>query len=149
MDPPGQPLHRRLSRYFWEFPPFLALVETIALAVHFQDMDMVGEAVQQSPGQAFRAEYLRPLIERQVGGHQVPRRMQALSAGGHHRTVSEPGSAPPDRRHSQSPTANRRLAAAFTGTEAGGGTPITVRPNDCARLPIHFAEHRTPRTASC
>ena len=31
---------------------------------------MVGEAVQQSPGQAFRAEYLRPLIERQVGGHQ-------------------------------------------------------------------------------
>ena len=60
MDPPGQPLHRRLSRYFWGFPPFLALVETIALAVHFQDMDMVGEAVQQSPGQAFRAEYLRP-----------------------------------------------------------------------------------------
>ncbi len=57
MDPPGQPLHRRLSRYFWGFPPFLALVETIALAVHFQDMDMVGEAVQQSPGQAFRAEY--------------------------------------------------------------------------------------------
>ena len=52
MDPPGQPLHRRLSRYFWGFPPFLALVETIALAVHFQDMDMVGEAVQQSPGQA-------------------------------------------------------------------------------------------------
>ena len=42
MDPPGQPLHRRLSRYFWGFPPFLALVETIALAVHFQDMDMVG-----------------------------------------------------------------------------------------------------------
>ena len=58
MGPPGQPLHRRLSRYFWGFPPFLALVETIALAVHFQDMDMVGEAVQQSPGQAFRAEYL-------------------------------------------------------------------------------------------
>ena len=24
MDPPGQPLHRRLSRYFWGFPPFLA-----------------------------------------------------------------------------------------------------------------------------
>ena len=65
MDPPGQPLHQRLSRCFWGFPPFLALVETIALAVHFQDMDMVGEAVQQSPGQAFRAEYLRPLIERQ------------------------------------------------------------------------------------
>ena len=56
MDLPGQPLHRRLSRYFWGFPPFLALVETIALAVHFQDMDMVGEAVQQSPGQALQVE---------------------------------------------------------------------------------------------
>ena len=31
---------------------------------------MVGETVQQSPGQTFRAEYFRPLIERQVGGHQ-------------------------------------------------------------------------------
>ena len=79
MDPPGQPLHRRLSRYFWGFPPFLALVETIALAVHFQDMDMVGEAVQQSPGQAFRAEYLRPLIERQVGGHQDRAPLVALA----------------------------------------------------------------------
>ena len=79
MDPPGQPLHRRLSRYFWEFPPFLALVETIALAVHFQDMDMVGEAVQQSPGQAFRAEYLRPLIERRVGGHQDRAPLVALA----------------------------------------------------------------------
>ena len=79
VDPPGQPLHRRLSRYFWGFPPFLALVETIALAVHFQDMDMVGEAVQQSPGQAFRAEYLRPLIERQVGGHQDRAPLVALA----------------------------------------------------------------------
>ena len=51
MGPPGQPLHRRLSRYFWGFPPFLALVETIALAVHFQDMDMVGEGrVAWAPG---------------------------------------------------------------------------------------------------
>ena len=79
VGPPGQPLHRRLSRYFWGFPPFLALVETIALAVHFQDMDMVGEAVQQSPGQAFRAEYLRPLIERQVG--RSPGSSPARSAG--------------------------------------------------------------------
>ena len=59
MDPPGQTLHRRLSRYFWGFPPFLALVETIALAVHFQDMDMVGEAVQQSPGQRSRTSAAR------------------------------------------------------------------------------------------
>ena len=37
------------------------------------------EAVQQSPGQAFRAEYLRPLIERQVGGHQDRAPLVALA----------------------------------------------------------------------
>ena len=57
----------------------MALVETIALAVHFQDMDMVGEAVQQSPGQTFRAEYLGPFIERQVGGHQDRAPLVALA----------------------------------------------------------------------
>jgi hypothetical protein len=41
MDPPGQPWRRRLCRRFWGFPPFLALVEAIALAVHLQNMDMV------------------------------------------------------------------------------------------------------------
>ena len=67
-----------------QVPPFywgkgLGAIETIALAVHFQDMDMVGEAVQQSPGQTFRAEYLRPLIERQVGGHQDRAPLVALA----------------------------------------------------------------------
>ena len=62
MDPPGQPWRRRLSRHFWGFPLFSALVETIALAIHFQDMDMVGETIQQSPGQAFGAEYLIPKV---------------------------------------------------------------------------------------
>ena len=31
---------------------------------------MVGEPVQQRPGQAFRAEYLGPFVERQITGHQ-------------------------------------------------------------------------------
>ena len=31
---------------------------------------MVGEPVQQCAGQTFRAEYLGPFVERQVGGHQ-------------------------------------------------------------------------------
>ena len=70
MDPPGQPWRWRLSRRFWGFPPFLALIETIALAVHFQDMDMVGQAIQQRPGQAFGAEHLRPLVEGQIAGRQ-------------------------------------------------------------------------------
>ena len=33
-----------------DFPPFSALVEMIALAVHFQNMDVVGETVQKCPG---------------------------------------------------------------------------------------------------
>ena len=79
MDPPGQPWSRWSSRRFWGFPPFSALVETIALAVHFQDMDMVGETVQQGPGQAFGAEHLRPLIEGQIAGHQGGAALVALA----------------------------------------------------------------------
>ena len=29
---------------------------------------MMGETVQQRPGQTFRAEYFGPFIERQIGG---------------------------------------------------------------------------------
>ena len=31
---------------------------------------MVGEPVQQGPGEAFRAEHLGPLVEGKIGGHQ-------------------------------------------------------------------------------
>ena len=47
-----------------------AVLEPVALAVHFQDVDVVGEAVQQGSGEAFRAEDLGPLVEGQIGGHQ-------------------------------------------------------------------------------
>ncbi len=43
-----------------------ATLETVALAVHLQDVDVVGEAVQQGPGQPLRAEDLGPLVEGQV-----------------------------------------------------------------------------------
>ena len=69
MGPPGQQQPRWLVT-FGGFPPFLALVETIALAVHLQDMDVVGETVEQGPGQAFRAEHFRPLVKGQIAGHQ-------------------------------------------------------------------------------
>jgi hypothetical protein len=38
----------------------LALCEPVALAVHFEDVDVVGEAIEQGAG---------PLVERQVAGH--------------------------------------------------------------------------------
>tara|TARA_Y100000031_G_scaffold139412_1_gene166090 strand:- start:1129 stop:1401 length:273 start_codon:yes stop_codon:yes gene_type:complete len=33
-------------------------------------MDMMGEAIEQRPGEAFGTEHLGPLIERQIAGHQ-------------------------------------------------------------------------------
>ena len=50
--PTGSTMARWSNRRFWGFLPFSALVETIALAIHLQDMDTVCEPVQQSPGQA-------------------------------------------------------------------------------------------------
>ena len=47
-----------------------ATLEPVALAVHFQDVDVVGEAVQQGPGQSLRTEDLGPLVEGKVGGHE-------------------------------------------------------------------------------
>lgn len=43
-----------------------ALLEPVAVAVHLQDMDVVGEPIQQSAGQPFRAKDFRPLLKRQV-----------------------------------------------------------------------------------
>ena len=46
------------------------MLETVALAVHLQDVHVVGEVVQQRSGEAFRAEDLGPLVEGKVGGRQ-------------------------------------------------------------------------------
>ena len=43
------------------------LIEAAAVAVHLEDVDVVGEAVEQRPGEALGAEHLGPLVERQVG----------------------------------------------------------------------------------
>ena len=52
VDPPGHPWSQRLDT-FWGFPPFLALVEAVTVAVHLQDMDMMGQAIEKCPGEAF------------------------------------------------------------------------------------------------
>ena len=56
-----------------------AVAEAVAVAVHLQDMDVVGEPVQQRAGEAFRTEHLGPLIERQVGGDQDGAPLVALA----------------------------------------------------------------------
>ena len=46
------------------------MTEPVAVAVHLQDVDVMGEAVQQRSGEAFRPEHLGPLVEGEVGGDQ-------------------------------------------------------------------------------
>ena len=56
-----------------------AVLEPIALPVHLQDVDMVSEAVEECSGKPFRAKYLGPLVERQVGCHQDQPSLVALT----------------------------------------------------------------------
>ena len=58
---------------------FPVVLETVAVAVHLQDVDMVGKTVQQRSGQAFLPEDLGPLVEGQVGGHQDGAPLVALA----------------------------------------------------------------------
>ena len=46
------------------------MLESEAIPVHFEDVDMVSEAIQECSGQPFRAKHLGPLVEGQVGCHQ-------------------------------------------------------------------------------
>ena len=56
-----------------------AALEAVAFAVHFQDVDVVGEPVQQRAGEAFRAEDLGSLVEGQIGGHHDGAPLVALA----------------------------------------------------------------------
>jgi len=44
-----------------------ALRQAVGFAVHLQDVDVVGQAVEERAGEAFLAEGSGPLVERQVG----------------------------------------------------------------------------------
>ena len=50
--------------------PFFALLEPLVLPIHLKDVGVVGEAVEERVGQALCSEYLGPLIEGNIGGHQ-------------------------------------------------------------------------------
>ena len=43
--------------------PALGVGETVAVAVHLEDVDVVGEPVEQGSGQALGAEHGCPLVE--------------------------------------------------------------------------------------
>src|SRR6266478_6491613 len=46
----------------------LALFEAIAVAVHFEDVDMVGQPVEQRTGQPLGPEHAGPFVEWQIAG---------------------------------------------------------------------------------
>jgi hypothetical protein len=44
----------------------LGVSEPEAVAIHFEDMDVMRQAIEERSGEPFGAEHGRPLIERQV-----------------------------------------------------------------------------------
>ena len=56
-----------------------AVLQPGTLAIHLQDVDAVGEAVQQRSGETLRSEDLGPFVERQVGGDQDGAPLVALA----------------------------------------------------------------------
>ena len=56
-----------------------ALVEPVALAIHLEDVDVVGEAVEESAGKLLGAEHLGPFVEGQIGGDQGRAPLVALA----------------------------------------------------------------------
>ncbi len=61
------------------FLPSTALVQPVTFAVHFQDMDVVRQAVEERAGEAFGAEDFGPLVERQVRSDQDRAALIALA----------------------------------------------------------------------
>ena len=56
-----------------------AILEPVTLAIHLQDIHVVGETIQQCPGEPLRVKHRGSLVEGQVGGHQDGAALVALS----------------------------------------------------------------------
>ena len=57
----------------------LALFEPIAVAVHFEDVDVVGQPVEQCTGQPLGPEHAGPLVEWQIAGDDDGAALVALA----------------------------------------------------------------------
>src|SRR5207302_1566112 len=57
----------------------LALFEAIAVAVHFEDVDVVGQPIEQRAGQPLGPEHAGPLVERQIGSDDGGAALVALA----------------------------------------------------------------------
>ena len=52
------------------FAGLFTFFEPVTLAVHFQDMDMMSQPIEQRSGKTFGAEYLGPFVEGKIAGDQ-------------------------------------------------------------------------------
>src|ERR1700729_548692 len=57
----------------------LAVFEAEAVSVHFQNVNMMSQPIQQCTGQSLRSKDLRPLSKWQVTGHQCRRPLVTLT----------------------------------------------------------------------
>src|SRR5438876_5143115 len=57
----------------------LTLFEAIAVAVHFEDVDVVGQPIEQRAGQPLGPEHAGPLVERQIAGDDGRAALVALA----------------------------------------------------------------------
>ncbi len=74
---------KRMAPPFWwpvglGFVFGFALLELEALAMHLEDVDVMGQAVEERAGEALRSEDLGPFIEGQVGGDESCATLVAL-----------------------------------------------------------------------
>ena len=72
IPPPGHS-HPRVT------PPLGSGSPRPAVTVHLQDVDVVGEPVQQRAGEALRTKHFGPFVEGQVGGDQDGAPLVALA----------------------------------------------------------------------
>ena len=56
-----------------------ALLETVGVGVHLQDVDVVGDAIEQCAGEALGAEDLGPFVKGQIACDQRRRTLIALT----------------------------------------------------------------------
>src|SRR5713226_4355515 len=66
-------------RCLWLALASLALFEPIAVAVHFEDVDVVGQSVEQRTGQPLGSEHAGPLVEWQIAGDDGGAALVALA----------------------------------------------------------------------
>src|SRR3954469_14736583 len=57
----------------------LGVLQAVGLAVHFEDVNVVGQPIEQRAGETLGTEHAGPFLERQVGGEEGRAALMALA----------------------------------------------------------------------